>query len=110
MAKVHIVVSRTTTRADTGSTLPIPDAAAFKTSTVTSSVVSAVVESVPAMVTPLVWNITVAGGPVWLAFGPLDGAEPIAQEGSGWLLQDGETRSLGASQLGQRLAIVDALL
>lgn len=110
MAKVHIVVSRTNARADTGSTLPIPDAVPVQTATITSAAASAVVATVPAGGAALAWHVTASGGPVWLAFGPVDGAEPIAQEGSGWLLMDGETRSLGASPLGQRLAIVDALL
>lgn len=108
MAKVHIVVSRTNARADSGSTLPIPDAIPVQVATVVTSAASAVVASMPPGGT-LACHLTAIGGPVWVAFGPEDGTAPTAQEGSGWLLQDGETRSLGCAT-GQRVAVKDAVL
>lgn len=108
MAKVHIVVSRTNARADTGSTLPIPDAIPAATTTVTSGAASAVVAAMPSGGT-FACHLTAIGGPVWVRFGPADAADPVAGEGQGWLLQDGETRSLGVAS-GQKLAIVDAVL
>lgn len=108
MAKVHIVVSRTNARADTGSTLPIPDAIPLQTATITTGAASAVVATMPNGGT-MACHLTATGGPVWLAFGPADGAAPVAMEGSGWLLQDGETRSFGVAS-GLKLAIMDAAL
>lgn len=108
MAKVHIVVSRTNARADTGSTLPIPDAIPAQTATVFSAAASAVVATMPNGGT-LACHVTAIGGSVWLAFGAADGAVPVAMEGSGWLLQDGESRSFGVAS-GMRLAVKDASL
>jgi hypothetical protein len=108
MAKVHIVVSRTNARADTGSTLPIPDAIPAMTTTVSSAAASAVVATMPA-VGPTACHVTAINGAVWLNFGAAGAADPVAGEGSGWLLQEGETRSFGVAQ-GQKLAIADAVL
>lgn len=107
MAKVHIVVSRTNARADTGSTLPIPDAIPAQVATITTSAASAVVATMPNGGT-MACHLTAIGGAVWIAFGAADSA-PVAMEGSGWLLQDGESRSFGVTS-GQKLAIVDAAL
>lgn len=108
MAKVHIVVSRTNARADTGSTLPIPDAVPLLAATVATGAASAVVASMPNGGT-MACHLTAIGGPLWVAFGSGEGQEPTAQEGAGWLIQDGETRSLGCSA-GQRVAAKDAVL
>ena len=108
MSKLHIVASRTNARADTGTTLPIPDAVPVMAATVTVAAASAVVANMPA--TPgLQCSITAIGGAVWLFFSPADGPEPAAGEGAGWLLQEGETRSFGLGS-GQRLAAKDAVL
>ena len=108
MSKLHIVASRTNARADTGTTLPIPDAVPVMVATVAVAAASAVVATMPA--TPgLQCSVTAIGGAVWLSFGPSDGPEPAAGEGAGWLLQDGETRSFGLSS-NQRLAAKDAIL
>lgn len=108
MAKVHIVVSRTNARADTGSTLPIPDAIPLQAATIATAAGSAVVATMPRGGT-MACHLTAIGGPVWVAFGADDAAPPTAMEGSGWLLQDGETRSFGVTSR-QRLAIADAAL
>ena len=108
MAKVHIVVSRTNARADTGSTLPIPDAIPALALPANAAAVSAVVAIMPSGGT-LACHVTASGGPVWVAFGPADGPVPVAADNTGWLLQDGQTRSFGVAS-GQRLAIADAAL
>ncbi len=108
MAKLHIVVSRTNARADTGSTLPIPDAIPLFADTITTGPASAEVAAMPSGGT-LACHVTAIGGPVWLRFGPEDDPAPVAGEGSGWLLQDGETRSFGVAS-GQKLAAADAAL
>ncbi len=108
MAKAHIVVSRTNARADTGSTLPLPDAIPALAATVMSGTTSAVVATMPPS-TYLACHVTAIGGPLWLGFGPAGAADPTAAEGQGWLLQDGETRSFGVTS-GQKLAIADAAL
>jgi len=109
MAKVHIVVSRTNARADTGSTLPVPDAIPVQAMTVASAGVSQVVAVVPSSQSYLVCHVTGVGGAIWLAVGADGAADPDAGEGKGWLLQDGETRSLGVGG-GQKIAIRDAVL
>lgn len=108
MAKVHIVVSRTNARADTGSTLPIPDAIPALAATVTTGAGSAVAATMPSGST-LACHLTAIGGPVWVAFGAEDGAAPVAREGFGWLLLEGQTRSFGVAS-GQKVALTDAVL
>ncbi len=108
MAKAHIVVSRTNARADTGSTLPLPDAIPALAATATSSTASAVVATMPAG-SYLACHVTAIGGALWLAFSAVGAADPTAAEGQGWLLQDGETRSFGVNA-GQKLAIAEAAL
>ncbi len=106
MAKVHIVVSRTNTRADTGTTLPLPDAVPVFAATVSTGAASAVAANMPPL-SGLQCHVTAIGGSVWLAFGT--GSDPTADEGKGWLLLEGETRSFGVEG-GMRLAAKDAVL
>ncbi|WCP71536.1 hypothetical protein [Sphingomonas hankookensis] len=109
MAKAHIVVSRTSARADTGATLPVPDAVPLQAMTVGSAASSSVVATFGTSWSYQVCHITALGGPLWLAFSKAGGPDPEAGEGNGWLIQDGESRSFGVV-VGQKLAIRDAVL
>ncbi|WP_294327022.1 hypothetical protein [uncultured Sphingomonas sp.] len=106
MSKVHIVVSRTTARAETGATLPLPDAIPALAATVNTGAASAVAAIMPPL-SGLQCHVTAIGGSVWLAFGT--GSDPTADEGKGWLLLEGETRSFGVEGA-MRLAAKDAVL
>lgn len=100
MAKVHITLARAGARADTGSTLPLPNAVPLSVKTIDTTVAS----QDPGLVAAdqQIWTVTASGNPIWIAFG----TAPVAGANAGWMLGDGETRSFGAAA-GQRIAVRD---
>lgn len=100
MAKVHINLARSGSRADTGSTLQLANAGPVVAKTIESSGVS----QDPGLVAEAgqIWTVTVSGGPIWATFANA----PVAQADAGWMLGDGETRSFAAAA-GQRIAVRD---
>lgn len=109
MARVHIVVSRTSANGGNGAVLPVPDAIPAQVATVPTTAASQVVATMPSSQSYLICHATAIGGAMWLAFSAEGEADPEAGEGKGWLLQDGETRSFGTGG-GQKLAVRDAAL
>lgn len=97
MATVHVTVNDATLRS------PVINSQPLDVATATSSGSSAEIAGVVG-IRDKIWQVTVTGGNVWVAFG----SNPTAVSGAGHLVLDGETREFACSGDGEEIAIKDA--
>ena len=97
MATVHVTVNDAYIRNPVIASQPADVATATSTGT------SAEVTGVVGLATKI-WQLTVTGGNIWVAFG----SNPTAVSGAGHLILDGETREFSCAYDGEEVAIKDA--
>lgn len=101
MALVHISILNVQARADTGSTMPIPNSVEAAADTMQSSAASA--QSTITAATGRFWSITTKGD-IWVKFG----VNPTAITEEGHLIVAGSTRFFAVTAANEKVAIKDA--
>ena len=104
MALVHVTISRSDDRGDTGASLPLITSVPEAVDTVTSSGTSQQASITPAKADGLIWSVT-SKGDVWVKFG----ANPTAASDDGHLVLAGQTRDFSVTAAGEKIAIKDAV-
>ncbi len=107
MALVHISLLNVQARADTGTTMQIPDSVEGAADTMQSSGGSAqstIVAAGPRLLQARFWGVATKGD-IWVKFGP----NPVAGSEGGHLILAGQTRFFAVSSVDEKIAIKDAV-
>jgi hypothetical protein len=104
MATVHVVLCQVTSksRAQTGSTMPVPDSVPIGADTMTPTSTSAQATVTPGSAqTGIVWSVTSLDAAVWVNFG----ADPTAAPDSGWMILAGDSRDFAVTSPNEKCAV-----
>ena len=103
MATLSVVLATGNTVSRWGDTLPVPLSVPKGAQALTTSGSSAQSSITTSASLSDIWILTASGGNIWVKFG----TNPTAAVGGDWLILNGQTREIGVTVDGEKLAAID---